>query len=134
MTRIGPSLVISGEFESDEDVRIDGCVRGHVHVRGGALTIGETASVEADIRGVRVLVHGILTGNITATERIEIQHAATVRGSLSANQVVLADGACFNGGIDMHQRTIAAKVAQHKAEEQRNGPSAQGQASQKRHR
>jgi cytoskeletal protein CcmA (bactofilin family) len=121
MTRISRSLMISGELESDEDILIDGCVRGHVRVHGGDVTIGETATVEADIRGARVLVRGNLTGSITATGRIEIQRQATVRGSLSAKLVVLADGAHFDGGIDMQDRVIPARVARHKAEQDLRG-------------
>ena len=116
MTHIGKSLIISGELSSEEDVVIDGLVHGHIHVRGGSLTIGETAQVDADIRGVRVVVAGNLTGSITASARIELQQRAVVRGSLSANLIVMADGARFDGGIDMHQRTIAAGLARHKAE------------------
>jgi cytoskeletal protein CcmA (bactofilin family) len=38
-----------------------------------------------------------------------------VTGNLSANQIVIEEGATFNGRIDMDRRTIAAKVAQYKA-------------------
>ena len=114
MTRIGPSIVITGDLESDEDVVIEGHLRGQIHLRDAALTIGEQGRVDADVRGARVLVRGTVEGNITATERIELGAAATVRGSLSANRVVMADGARFDGGIDMQQRTIAVKVAQHR--------------------
>ncbi len=124
MTRIGQSLIITGELESDEDLVIDGLVRGHIHMRRGSLTIGETGRVEADIRGTRVLVLGNVKGGVTASERIEIQRGAIVRGSVSANVIVLADGARFDGGIDMHQRTIAAGLARHKAEHPGNVPAA----------
>ena len=115
MTRIGPSIVITGELTSDEDVIIEGHLRGQIHVRDAALTIGEHGRIAADVHGARVLVRGNVEGNITASERIELAAAATVRGSLSANQVVMVDGARFDGGIDMQQRTIAAKIAQHRA-------------------
>jgi cytoskeletal protein CcmA (bactofilin family) len=116
MTTIGPSLVITGELTSDEDLTINGQVKGPVAVRTGTLTIGEQGRVESDVRGARVVVHGAVTGTIAATERIELHKSAVVSGSLSANRVVIADAATFNGRIDMDQRTIAAKVAQYKAE------------------
>lgn len=118
MTTIGPTISISGELTSDEDITVHGRVDGRVMVRDCALTIAERAQLRADIRGARVLVQGQLKGSIVASERIELTPSATVEGSLSANRVVLADGARFNGGIDMDQRTIAARFAQFKASQE----------------
>ena len=115
MTTIGTSLVITGELTCEEDLTIEGRVDGPVAVRGGTLTIGEQARLKSNIRGTRIVVRGTVDGAISATERIELHPSAVVRGSLSANRVVIADAATFNGRIDMDQRTIAAKVAQYKA-------------------
>ena len=115
MTTIGSTIVITGEVTSVEDVTIDGRLDGQLLIRDGALTIGERAEIQADIRGTRVVVRGLVTGAISASERIELTATATVDGSLSANRVVIADGAQFNGPIDMDQRTIAARIAQYKA-------------------
>ena len=115
MTRIGPSLFISGQFQSSEDTVIEGRVDGNVHMKDAPLTITARGAVKADVRGVRVLVQGQLKGSISATERIELTASAQVEGSLSANQVVLADGARFTGAIDMQQRTLASKMAQYRA-------------------
>jgi cytoskeletal protein CcmA (bactofilin family) len=115
VTTIGATISISGEVSSSDDMTIEGRVDGHLIVRDGVLTIGERAQLHADIRGTRVLVKGHLNGSIVASERIELTASATVEGSLSANLVVIADGSTFNGGIDMDQRTIAARLAQFKA-------------------
>ena len=115
MTTIGTSLILTGDLTSDEDLLIDGRVRGAVSVRNATLTIGEQARLESDVRGARVIVRGTVLGSIAATERIELQASATVSGNLSANHVVIEEGARFDGRIDMDQRTIAAKVAQFRA-------------------
>ena len=108
MTRIPPSLLLSGEIESAEELISEGHVLGHVLMRNALLTIAEAGQVDPDVRGVRVVVDGLLTGSVIATERIEVGSQAAVRASLSAVQVVLADGARFDGGADMQQRTIAS--------------------------
>ena len=115
VTTIGRTIFISGEVVSGEDLTVEGRVNGHMMVRDAALTIGEQAQLQADIRGSRVVVRGQLKGSIVASERIELTASASVEGSLSANRVVIADGSLFNGGIDMDQRTIAARIAQFKA-------------------
>ena len=71
--------------------------------------------LDATIRAARVVVQGTVNGSISAGERIELAPSARVTGDLSATQVVIADGAQFNGRVDMARRTIAAKVAQYKA-------------------
>jgi cytoskeletal protein CcmA (bactofilin family) len=117
MTNIGPAIVINGELSSDESLRLDGHVKGNILLREAELTIGQSARVEADVRSTRVLVLGTVTGNIAASERIELGATAKVTGNLSANNVVIVEGARFNGRIDMDKRTIAAKVAAFKAEQ-----------------
>jgi cytoskeletal protein CcmA (bactofilin family) len=115
MTTIGPSVAFSGEITSGEDLCIEGQVDGHVHVRDAALTIANSGQVTADVRGARIVVRGEVRGSIVATERIELTATARVEGSLSANRVVIAEGARFNGRIDMDQRTIAARLAQYRS-------------------
>ncbi len=115
MNIIGRSLLITGEITSDEDLTIDGGVHGRVTVRSATLDIGPHGDVEGDIRAQRVVIAGRVRGGVSAAERIDVRPTADVRGNLSANQIALADGAQFNGGIDMARRTIAAKVAQFKA-------------------
>lgn len=115
MTLIGRSLDITGELSSEEDVTISGRMHGPVVLHKGVLTVSDSARLEGDVRAARVVVQGAIAGNIAASERIELRPSAVVSGSLSANHIVVADGATFNGRIDMDQRTIAAKVAQYKA-------------------
>jgi cytoskeletal protein CcmA (bactofilin family) len=121
VTTIGPTIVISGELTSGEDITVQGRVNGQVMVRESALTIGEQAQLKADVRGARVIVKGRLKGSIVASERIELAPSATVDGSLSANQVILTDGTQFNGRIDMDQRTIASRIAHFKATQEAGG-------------
>ena len=114
MTNIGPGITINGELTSNESLRLDGSVSGQVLLRDAELTIGQSARVDADVRATRVLVLGTVNGNIAASERIELGANASVTGSLSANKVVIVDGARFSGRVDMNKRTIAAKIAQFK--------------------
>lgn len=114
MTIIGPSLVIRGEVTSDEPVTIHGRVKGHIVMRNATLTLSEVGRVDGTIRGTRVVVGGTMNGPVQATEHVELRRTAKVDGSLSADQVVIADGALFHGGIDMARRTLAIKVAQYR--------------------
>jgi cytoskeletal protein CcmA (bactofilin family) len=114
MTHIGPTISFDGVLTCTDSLRLDGYVRGDIVMRDAELTIGQSAKVEADIRGLRVLILGTVNGNVTASERIELGASANVTGGLSANRVVIVDGARFTGRVDMDRRTIAAKIAQYK--------------------
>jgi cytoskeletal protein CcmA (bactofilin family) len=115
MTVLGASISVRGEITSEEDLTIDGAVDGPISVRNATLTAGPRARLTGDVRAARVIIEGCVRGKVSATERIELRASALVTGALSANQVVVADHATFNGAIDMDRRTIAVRVAQYKA-------------------
>jgi cytoskeletal protein CcmA (bactofilin family) len=115
MSTIGPDVVINGELSSNDDLTIEGRVHGHVAVRDGTIVIQAAGRIEADVRAPRVLVHGEVRGAIFASERLELGPSASVEGSLSASQIVIAEGAHVNATIDMGRRTIAARVAEYRA-------------------
>ena len=114
MTTIGRHLAIRGEVSSDDDLTIEGSVQGSVTVRDALLVIERSGRVDADVRAPRVVVHGAVQGTIAASDRLELSSSASVDGSLSANLIAMADGARFNGRVDMGRRTIAARVAQYR--------------------
>ena len=119
MTHLGPSTLITGDVICEnDDLLIDGHVQGRVRVRSSALVIGAGAHVNGDVRGSRITVAGAVQGSIWASERIEVTATARVHGTLSANRIVIADGATVNARIDMDQRTIAARVAKYRAEQE----------------
>jgi cytoskeletal protein CcmA (bactofilin family) len=76
--------------------RIDGRVRGEV-IAGGALWIGETGVVEADLEGDTVVVAGRVKGQITALSRIELRPTAAVQGGLRSPRLLLAEGSQVDG-------------------------------------
>ena len=110
MTTIGPSLLITGEITSQEDVTLHGRVNGHIRMREGSLIVAPKAHVEGDVHGARITIHGMVAGNVTCTGRIELTPTAEVRGTIAAPTVVLQEGATFNGRVEM-QRPAAAQIA-----------------------
>ena len=113
MVTIPAPLHIIGELYSDEDLLIEGRVEGNIHVPNAIVTIADQAHIEADIRGKRVHIRGTVRGTISASEHVEMAVSASVTGNVTANHVVILEGAGFNGRIDMNQRTVAARVARH---------------------
>lgn len=105
---IGKSVIIKGELSGSEDLTIEGQVDGKIELRQNVLTIGPNGRIKAEIFAKAVVVQGEVTGNITATEKVDIRDAGSVDGDLAAPRIAIADGAHFRGSIDM-KREGAAK-------------------------
>lgn len=114
---IGKSVVIKGELTGSEDLTIEGHVEGKIELRENVLTIGPNGKIKAQIFAKAVIVLGEVTGNVSASEKVDIRDNGSVEGDIVSPRVAIAEGAMFRGSVDM-QRT--GKAAQTK-------PSAQGE-------
>jgi len=96
---------ISGKISFEGPARIDGEVDGEVHGKD-SITIGESAVVTAHIRAASVSVAGKVSGDITATQRIEIRPSAKVSGNLTAPILSVLEGALFEGHCSMQPEGV----------------------------
>ena len=101
MANIGKSISLKGDLSGNEDLTIEGHVEGRVDLPNNLLTIGANGTVNAEVHAKTVVVVGKVTGNVSATERIEIQATGLVNGVVSAPRLVVAEGAVVNGSIEM---------------------------------
>ena len=99
-TVIGSSIVIDGEISGDEDLVIQGTVKGKISVKE-SLIVDSSGVVEADIETQNVEVSGKVTGNINATDKVELKSDCRVIGDIKAPRILIADGASFKGNVDM---------------------------------
>lgn len=111
MANIGQSIVFKGELSGDEDLEIDGQVEGTVQLTNNELTVGANGQLKAEVNAKSIVVIGRVQGNLTATERIEIQATGIVDGDIRAPRLLIQEGAVLNGGIDMSKGGSAAKTA-----------------------
>ena len=99
-TVIGSSIVIDGEISGDEDLVIQGTVKGKITLRE-SLYVEGSGVVEADIETQNVEIAGRVTGNIQATDKVELKADCRVVGDVKAPRILIADGASFKGNVDM---------------------------------
>ena len=90
---------------------VHGRVNGLITMQQGNLVIAPTGSAEANLRGIKITVHGKVAGDITASERLELTDTANVTGTITAPSLLLKEGAVFNGIIDMALTKPGAKAA-----------------------
>ena len=107
MTTIGSSLVIKGQVTSREDITVHGRVNGQISMVEGSLLIAPTGQVDAEVDVTTVTIHGSLSGDVAANQRVELTPTATVKGTLVAPAVILREGATFNGKISVEKKAAA---------------------------
>ena len=99
-TIIGSTLVIDGEITGDEALIVQGNIKGRITL-SQSVFIENSATLQADIEAESVEIAGVLTGNITATNRVEIKAEGKCIGDIKSPRILIADGALFKGNIDM---------------------------------
>ncbi len=97
---IGGSITVKGDVVSSGDLIIDGQVQGTIELGDHELTIGETASVVADLSAKSVVISGKVKGNVLGMGRVELKKTASVEGDVTAPKFMMEDGASISGKID----------------------------------
>ncbi len=101
MLDLGKSVVLKGHLSASEDLTIDGRVEGTITVQGHTLTVGHNAQIEAQILARVATIRGTVHGDVTATEKVEILATGSLDGDVVVPRIVIAEGACFRGKVDI---------------------------------
>jgi cytoskeletal protein CcmA (bactofilin family) len=109
IVNIGKSVVIKGELNGSEDLTIEGHVEGTIQLRDHVLTIGPNGRIKAQVFAKSVIVLGEVTGNVTASDKVDIRDNGSVDGDIISPRVAIAEGAHFRGSVDMQRKGGAAQ-------------------------
>lgn len=103
---VGNNCQVKGEMKTQGTLRIDGRFEGSV----GAdwIVIGEKAYLKGDATVRGIVVGGVVDGNITADEIIEIKQKGQVKGDIITARLTVAEGGILQGRITM--KTEQAQV------------------------
>ena len=100
-TRIGASVTLEGTLRCEEDLRLEGKLKGAVAVPNHRVVIGSSGRVRADVHARVIEVEGSVVGDLVGVERVVVTATGNVVGNLKAPRVSLENGAQFKGSIDM---------------------------------
>lgn len=109
-TLIGPQVVIRGDLTFSGGLYIEGRVIGKVIAEEGAsasVTLAESGAVEGEVRAPLVAINGQLTGDVHASEKVELAQNARVQGNVHYQVVEMSAGAQLTGRL-IHVGTVAA--------------------------
>jgi cytoskeletal protein CcmA (bactofilin family) len=128
IVNIGKSVVIKGELNGSEDLTIEGHVEGTIQLRDHVLTIGPNGRIKAQVFAKSVIVLGEVTGNVTASEKVDIRDNGSVDGDIISPRVAIAEGAHFRGSVDMQKKGPQPQASKAQAAPQ---PQQQSQPAQR---
>ena len=104
-TVLAPEDTVSGRLHVKGAGQILGVFNGEVEC-DGELFIGPEAHVEANIKGSRVTISGLVRGNIVATNRLKITNTGRLEGDARVGALVVLEGGVHHGVIRVHPEGI----------------------------
>lgn len=101
LTILGEKTRFFGVMRFTEDLQIAGKFEGTIDATGN-LVVRKGASCTADyIRAASIVVEGLVQGDLTAGDRVDMHAGSTVRGNITASRLKIADGVNFEGSVEM---------------------------------
>lgn len=100
---------LSGRLKLHGSGQVLGTFSGQIECDGDLL-IGPDATVEAEIRGARVTVAGVVRGNIVATSRLKIMSTGRLEGDATVGALVVQEGGVHHGVIRVHPEGVPDRI------------------------
>lgn len=107
-TMIGAGTTITGDLESNGDIRIDGILKGNLSGKA-KIIIGAEGKVEGDIEGLQADIIGHVTGTIRVQELLYLHGNTVVHGDIYAGKLQVEPSAVFNGKCHMGANIVELK-------------------------
>lgn len=101
-TLIGENTEITGDVRFSGGLHIDGSIKGNVIATSDAnavLMLSEHGHIEGEVRVPNVVLNGAVTGDVHASERVELATKARVNGNVFYSLIEMAMGAEVNGNL-----------------------------------
>lgn len=93
---IGEGSEFRGEFKVKDLIRIDGFFKGSIITEGKVL-VGQTGTVDTDIRAGIVVIGGEIRGSVQATKRVVLLSTGRLYGDIITPSLIVEDGTVFEG-------------------------------------
>ena len=99
---IGGGTTLTGDIIFTGGLRIDGTVVGNVHASNGeasTLVISEKAKVAGEIKVSHLVVNGAVEGPVHASDYLELQSKARIKGDIYYQRLEMHVGATVEGRL-----------------------------------
>ena len=104
-TQIGRSVLVNGDITGKTDLRIAGKVYGNISI-DGELILEKYAIVEGDVKCGAAILAGSIKGDVDCKTKLILQDNSKILGNVKAEQLIINEGAIFQGSCEMSTTTI----------------------------
>jgi cytoskeletal protein CcmA (bactofilin family) len=108
LTHLSTNTTITGDIVVENDIRIAGKINGKITTTGH-LIVEPTGILEAEVNVHSATIAGTITGNVTVQEKLILEAKAVITGDIRTKQLIIEDGAHFQGNCTMQSSPKAAK-------------------------
>ena len=109
---IGIGTKITGDVNSNGDIRVDGSLSGKL-ITKGKVVIGETGKVKGEINCKNSDVEGSIEGKITVSQLLSLKSKARIHGDIIAAKLAIEPGCQFTGNCDMNAGSSTNEETNH---------------------
>ena len=102
----------SGKLYCKGATRIGGTIEGEV-IAEGLLIVEEDAVINAQVNAEEIVVHGRMEGNLSVQRKIELCATSDVQADVSTPNLIVHEGAMYNGRTTMKRAVIASVNGTH---------------------
>ena len=97
---IGVGTTITGDVNSNGDLRIDGTLKGSVATEG-KVVLGKNGIIEGDVVCNNADIAGEIKAKITVSQLLTLKTTAKLKGDIVTNKLSIEPGAVFSGSCSM---------------------------------
>ena len=115
---IGAGTTIEGDLNFSGGMRIDGQVNGNVIAaqdKPSTLVLSEQARVNGEVNVTHLVINGVISGPVFASEYMELQSKAKVNGDVHYTTLEIQLGAIVEGRLIHTNTAVQDKVVAFKA-------------------
>lgn len=97
---IGNGTSITGDINSNGDVRIDGTLKGNISITG-KLVVGPSGNIEGNVVCQNADVSGEIHGTVSVSELLSLKSSAKLLGDIITGKISIEPNATFTGTCNM---------------------------------
>lgn len=99
-TLLAKGVKMNGTLKAESGVKIEGEFEGVIDTNG-TLVIGKEGIVKAEIKARDCIIGGKVVGNISATNKIELESGASLSGDVKCRGIIIDNDVFFEGHSKM---------------------------------
>jgi len=100
-TIIGERITIEGSIRGEENLVIEGAMKGSIDMGEHDFSIGPNGRVDGEIHARNVSINGLFKGTIKALGKVAVTKKADFNGEIKAKSFSVEDGAYFKGVVEL---------------------------------